>query len=136
MKTVTLIELVDELTGRCYPYGDTLIDEKRYDNLELKMALVEHLIVEIEEAGKMYERSEFSTQHIANRANSFLTDIRDVLLDIEYLPPTEPIKNKVMDFQVIETPTCSECDHYEDHHTSLACANCPVITKVWGGTKE
>ena len=32
-----------------------------------------------------------------------------------------------------ETPTCSECDHYEDHHTSLACANCPVITKVWGG---
>ena len=35
-----------------------------------------------------------------------------------------------------ETPTCSECDHYEDHHTSLACANCPIITKVWGGAEE
>lgn len=35
-----------------------------------------------------------------------------------------------------ETPTCSECDHYEDHHTSLACANCPVITKVWGGKEN
>lgn len=34
-----------------------------------------------------------------------------------------------------ETPTCSGCDHYEDHHTSLACANCPVITKTWGGAE-
>lgn len=34
-----------------------------------------------------------------------------------------------------KTPTCSECEHYEDYHTSLACAKCPVITKVWGGTE-
>ena len=31
----------------------------------------------------------------------------------------------------IEIPTCSECEHYEDHHTSLACAKYPVITKSW-----
>ena len=37
--------------------------------------------------------------------------------------------------QVIEAPTCSECEHYEDHHTSLACANCPVRTRVWGGAE-
>lgn len=90
-----LIEVVDKLTGRCYPCGDTSIDEKRYENLELKCALVEHLVVEIEKAGELYDRSEFSIQHIANRANGFLTDIRDMLLDIEYLPPFEPIESEV-----------------------------------------
>ena len=94
MKMGTLIEVVDKLTGRCYPYGDTTIDEKRYENLELKIALVAHLIGEIEEAGQLYNRSEFSIQHIANRANGFLTDIRDALLDIEYLPPFESIDSE------------------------------------------
>lgn len=95
MNKDTLIEVVDKLTGRCYPYGDTSIDEKRYENLELKIALVAHLIGEIKETGGLYNRSEFSIQHIANRANGFLTDIRDTLLDIEYLPPIEPIDSEV-----------------------------------------
>ena len=94
MRKETLIEVVDKLTGRCYPYGDTSIDEKRYENLELKIALVAYLIEEIEEAGQLYDRSEFSIQHIANRANGFLTNIRDTLLDIEYLPPFEPIESE------------------------------------------
>lgn len=94
MEKETLIEVVDKLAGRCYPYGDTTIDENRYENLELKIALVAHLIGEIEKAGQLYNRSEFSIQHIANRANSFLTNIRDALLDIEYLPPFEPIETE------------------------------------------
>lgn len=95
MRKETLIEVVDKLTGYCYPYGDTSIDEKRYENLELKIALAAYLIYEIEEAGQLYNRSEFSIQHIANRANDFLTNIRDTLLDIEYLPPFEPIDSEV-----------------------------------------
>lgn len=43
--------------------------------------------------------------------------------------------DKVVEFQGIETQNCSECEHYEDHHTSHACANCPVITKSWGGAQ-
>ena len=95
MKQDTLIEVVDKLTGRCYPSGDTSIDERGYENLELKIALVSDLIYEIEEAGQLYNRSEFSIQHIANRANGFLTDIRDTLLDIEYLPPIEQFESEV-----------------------------------------
>lgn len=41
-------------------------------------------------------------------------------------------ENEAVDFPVIETPNCSECEHYEEHHASLACAKCPVITKSWG----
>lgn len=95
MKKDTLIEVVDKLTGVCYPYGDTSIDEERYENLRLKIALVAHLLDHIEQAGKLYDRSEFSIQHISNRANSFLTDIRDMLFDIEYLPSFEPIDIEV-----------------------------------------
>lgn len=95
MSEETLIEVVDKLTGRCYPYGDTSIDEKRYENLKLKIALASHLIDEIEEAGELYDRCEFSIQRIANRANYFLTDIRDMLLDIEYLAPFKPIDSEV-----------------------------------------
>lgn len=57
--------------------------------------------------------------------------VRECLM--EHYPLTE---DEVVAFQVIETPTCSECDHYEDHHTSLACATCPVITKVWSNTNK
>lgn len=94
MKKETLIEVVDKLTGICYPYGDTSIDEERYENLTLKIALVAHLLNHIEQAGKLYNRNEFSIQHISNRANGFLADIRDMLLDIEYLPPFEPIESE------------------------------------------
>lgn len=45
-------------------------------------------------------------------------------------------EDEIVEFQGIETQNCSECEHYEDHHTSLACAKCPVITKVWGGVEE
>lgn len=45
-------------------------------------------------------------------------------------------EDEIVEFQGIETQNCSECEHYEDHHTSLACAKCPVITKVWGGVKK
>ena len=95
MKKDTLIEVVDKLTGVCYPYGDTSIDEERYENLQLKITLVAHLLNHIEQAGKLYNKSEFSIQHISNRANGFLADIRDMLLDIEYLPSFKPIDNEV-----------------------------------------
>ena len=39
-------------------------------------------------------------------------------------------------FQTTVTPNCSECEHYEEHHTNLACATCPVITKVWGAMNK
>lgn len=53
----------------------------------------------------------------------------------QYAPHPYCKKTKKNDFcgDFKETPNCSECEHYEDHHTSLACAKCPVITKVWGG---
>lgn len=78
--------VVNKLTGRCYPYGDTHIDEGRKENLKIKIAVVESLFAEIIEAGKLYERAEYSIQDISNTANQWLVDMRDWLNDIDYLP--------------------------------------------------
>ena len=82
----TMILVVQKLTGRCYPYGDTSIDEYRKENLKLKIAVAESLLEEIIDAGRLYDRAEYSIQDISNTANQWLVDIRDWLNDIDYLP--------------------------------------------------
>lgn len=86
-----IIEVTQKLTGRCFPYGDTSIDEERYENLLLKIAVASSLIHEVYEAGKLYNRHEHSIQNISNKANRYLTELRDTLCEIDYLPPIELI---------------------------------------------
>ena len=85
----TVIEVTQKLTGRCFPYGDTRIDEMRYENLLLKIAVASSLIDEVYEAGKLYDRNEHSIKHICNRANQYLTELKDMLCEIDYLPPID-----------------------------------------------
>ena len=73
----------------CYPYGREAYDKERYQNLLLKIAVVEELVNEIIDAGKLYNRGEYSILRISNKANEYLTDLRDWLNDIEYLPERE-----------------------------------------------
>lgn len=88
----TIIEVTQKLTGRCFPHGDTRIDEERYESLLLKIAVASSLIDEVYEAGKLYDRHEYSIEHISNRANQYLTELRDMLCEIDYLPPIESIE--------------------------------------------
>lgn len=90
MNSEVVIEVVNKLTGRCFPLGDTSIDESRYENLNLKIDLVDELISDIVTAGKLYNRSEYSILKISNKANEFLTELRDWLNEIEYLPQPLP----------------------------------------------
>ena len=87
----TIIEVTQKLTGRCFPYGDTNIDEERYESLLLKIAVASSLIQEVYEAGKLYNRHEYSIEHISNKANQYLTELRDFLCEIDYLPPIDLI---------------------------------------------
>lgn len=89
MTKETIVEVVDMLTGECYPYGSESIDGDRYANLTFKIAVVEKIVDEIIDAGKLYNRSEHSILRISNKANQYLTDLRDWLCDIEYLPERE-----------------------------------------------
>ena len=77
--------VVHKLTGECYPYGDTSIDEDRKKNLKVKIAVAESLVGEIIDAGRLYSRSEYSIQDISNTANQWLVDMKDWLNAIDYL---------------------------------------------------
>ena len=88
----TAIEVTQTLTGECFPYGDTTIDEQRYESLSVKIAVASSLIDEIYEASKLYDRHEYSITHISVRAKEYLTELRDMLCEIEYLPPIEEIE--------------------------------------------
>ena len=80
-------EVVQKLTGTCFPYGSTEIDEERLANLHLKMSLFKHLLSEIEEASEFKDRHEWSISQIGTEAYEFLIDtknwIEEVLGEIE-----------------------------------------------------
>lgn len=86
MKEETLLEVIEKLIGNCYPYGSEHIDNERYENLILKIAVVESLVDEIIDAGKFYRHGEYSILRIANKANQYLTELRDRLNEIDCLP--------------------------------------------------
>ena len=79
MKSETVIEVVQALTGRCFPYGDTYEDQIRIQNLRLKMDLIKFLLDEIEEASRLRNRPEWSIKEISNEAYEFLVDTKEFL---------------------------------------------------------
>lgn len=94
LKDYPLEDIVNGLLGECYPYGSETYDDDRYSNLLTKISIVDKLIDEIKEAGKLYNRREYSILRISNKANEYLTDLRDWLNDIEYLPEREIEENE------------------------------------------
>ena len=77
MTEEVVIEVVQKLTGTCFPYGSTEIDEERMANLQLKMSLFKHLLSEIEEASEFKDRHEWSIRQIGREAYDFLIDTKD-----------------------------------------------------------
>jgi len=79
MKEEMVIEVVQKLTGTCFPYGSTEIDEERLENLHLKMSLFKHLLSEIEEASK-FKTFKYGTdayRQIGTDAYEFLVDTKN-----------------------------------------------------------
>lgn len=76
MKVEALIEVIEKLTGACYPYGSHGIDQERYSNLELKIAIVDTLMQEIEEASCLYDRPEASIKKISQKALQYIDQLR------------------------------------------------------------
>ena len=82
MTKETLIEVVQTLTGSCFPYGSTHEDEERFNNLELKIALSVSLLKEIEESSRLRNRHEWSIKKISTRAYEHLLETKEWLDEI------------------------------------------------------
>lgn len=82
MTEEVVIEVIQKLTGTCFPYGSTEIDEERMANLQLKMSLLKHLLSEIEEASEFKGRHEWSIHQIGTEAYYFLIDTKDQIEEV------------------------------------------------------
>lgn len=75
MKKETLLEVVSELVGYIEPYGDSNIDETRYENQEKIIELVTNGIEDLINNAEYRSRSEYSMYKIGNRAYDVLENI-------------------------------------------------------------
>lgn len=89
IEDMTFKEINLVLSNPCIPNGDKTLDEEKYIIMLLKMDIVSELIEEIVIAGSLYDRKDYSILKIANKSNQYLTELRDYLNDIEYLPKGE-----------------------------------------------
>ena len=92
IKEYSVEEIFKALIKPCDPYGSESYDSERYSNLLYKINLIEQLVDEVIDAGRLYNRHEYSILRISNKANESLATLRDLLCEIEYLPPREEIE--------------------------------------------
>ena len=79
MKSETLLEVVSELVGYIEPYGDTGIDEMRYENQEKIIDLVTNGIESLIENSKYRHRAEYSMMIIGNKAYESLKELYQMI---------------------------------------------------------
>lgn len=84
MKSETILEVVDELVGCTEPYGDTNIDEVRYENQEKLIDLVMDGIETLIKNSKYRYRTEYSMYKIGDRAYASLKELYNIIkYDVE-----------------------------------------------------
>ena len=75
MKQLTLYDIVIQQIGPIVPYSDTRIDEKRLENLEEFLDLLEMMLVAVEEVAQFKDSRFISSQVMGRRAHNYLKDI-------------------------------------------------------------
>ena len=79
MKKETLLEVVSELVGYTEPYGDTNVDEVRYENQEKIIELVMNGIEDLINNAAYKDRPEYSIAQIGGRAYEVLEKLNKVI---------------------------------------------------------
>ena len=74
-KQFTLYELNKKILGPISPVGETRTDEKRLENLEDTIKLVDLLLADISGCAGNKSRHEWSMKVAGQKANNFLEDI-------------------------------------------------------------
>lgn len=82
MKSEILLEVVSELVGYTEPYGDTRIDEIRYENQEKIINLVTNGVEDLIRNSKYKNRVEYSMQGIGNRAYKALKELYEMIGEV------------------------------------------------------
>lgn len=82
MKSEILLEVVSELVGYTEPYGDTRVDEIRYENQEKIIDLVTNGVEDLIRNSKYKDRVEYSMQAIGSRAYKTLKELYEMIGEV------------------------------------------------------
>lgn len=82
MKSETILEVMHRLIGYTEPYGDTEVDNVRYENQEKLIDLATEVIEELIENSKYRYNHEYSAEKIGDRACKALKELYQL---IEYV---------------------------------------------------
>lgn len=82
MKSETILEVVSELVGYIEPYGDTRVDEIRYENQEKIIDLVTNGVEDLIRNSKYKDRVEYSMQEIGSRAHKVLEELYEMIREV------------------------------------------------------
>lgn len=70
--------ILNEL-GSIQPYGDTNVDEERFENIEKYGELCEALIDKLIQTASYVSRHEYSMRHMAIEAERWLEEIKEMI---------------------------------------------------------
>lgn len=73
---MTNYDVIKKLLGPIEPVGESNFDEKRYENLEATIEVVDKLLCDLNEVAGEDDRLEHSIAKIGKRASQFIKDIR------------------------------------------------------------
>lgn len=82
MESEILLEVVSKLVGYTEPYGDTRVDEIRYENQEKIIDLVTNGVEDLIRNSKYKDRVEYSMQGIGSRAYKTLKELHEMIGEV------------------------------------------------------
>lgn len=71
----TILEVTRNLIGETEPYGDSVIDRERTENLDKLIYVVEELVSDIEKAAVNKDRHEGSMRMMGEKAHKAMKDL-------------------------------------------------------------
>lgn len=81
MDKLSIYEIVSKLVGETIPVGETHTDNKRFENLNTTIELVERLLYDIKYVSQYKDNQEYSMSLIGTTADDFLKETYRELFD-------------------------------------------------------
>lgn len=78
----SIAEFAMKSIGSIFPYGDTNIDEKRSENADNAIELLDALVDAMIDSAKLKDRCEWSISKIANKCNDTLIEKAKYILSV------------------------------------------------------
>lgn len=81
MDRFSINQIIYSICGEIEPYGDTNIDEERFENIENYYEALFFIVSKLQKSAKLKDRQEFSIKKIAEKCEDILNELKEELLE-------------------------------------------------------